>query len=561
MTGRAGLVAGIAIALSAMLVVGVSSAAPRVTQKPLVWFAPLPGNVTPHGGSKDFMALFTRKARWAKAARHVRIFKLYEGWILDDANVSRLRAIVADLRRRKIALAVEVGALPDDTCGAGVEGFVGREGMPAMARRIKAVGGTVKYVAFDEPFAFGSLYDGPNACRWPPEKVAEEVGAFVHGLRAYFPKVVAGDIEPLWSGLDPAVFESWMDTYQRVTGTRLPFFHLDVDFDRPGWTQEAHRLEDAARSRGIAFGFIYYGGYGRQTDAEWTGAAERRFVEYEAKEGIRPDQVIFQSWEDRPDRALPESRHGTFTWLINRYFRTRTNLTLQVAGLAAFGRLTDAKAQSLYGRSVELTATPLDGAGAYAEYTLTGTVPAGAVTADVGYRVNTECGCSGPADFTLYESRYRESGSPNRVPNPRFDAGLAGWGTWGDGEARLEPSDRGGQALHVTAGSGQVAAINSAAFPVDARARFTVAFAARVSPASVGSGYFDLVFLGPEQEVARTTVGFAAASIALGRRTTSRLGRFSAPLGSLPAGSYLVEAWFRGGSSLFPSYSAIRLAR
>jgi hypothetical protein len=88
--------------------------------------------------------------------------------------------------------------------------------------------------------------------------------------------------------------------------------------------------------------------------------------------------------------------------------------------------------------------------------------------------------------------------------------------------------------LHVTAGSGQVAAINSTAFPVDVRARFTVAFAARVSPASVGSGYFDLVFLGPEQEVARTTVKLAAASIALGRRTTSRLGRFAAPSGRCP---------------------------
>ena len=113
----------------------------------------------------------------------------------------------------------------------------------------------------------------------------------------------------------------------------------------------------------------------------------------------------------------------------------------------------------------------------------------------------------------------------------------------------------------MTAAPGQVAAINSSDFPVTPGARFTVTFAARVSPASKGSGYFDVVFLGPSQEVWRGTVNLAAAQIALGKPTTNAQGAFSAPLPSLPAGSYLVEAWFRGDAVRFPSYAAARITR
>ena len=119
---------------------------------------------------------------------------------------------------------------------------------------------------------------------------------------------------------------------------------------------------------------------------------------------------------------------------------------------------------------------PVSGQGLSFEYTLTGTVPAGATEADVGYRVNLECGCSGPADFVLYEVRYMEGDETvNRIPNPNFGQGYDGWGSWGDAVWNLEPSDVGeGRAQHVTATPGQGAAINSAKFPTTSGARFTV---------------------------------------------------------------------------------------
>ena len=562
---RAALLAVLALAL----VAGASSAAPTATPKPLVWFAPLPGNWPvgagdPNyawGGSTDYMGLFKPKAPWRKAASRVRIFKLYSDWMW-IMTPSQLRRLVSDLKRRHIELAVEVGALvATEECGQGVEGFAGSNDAARVAAGITRAGGTFKYVAFDEPFYFGSLYEGANACRWSPERVARDVAAYVSQMRRYFPNLVAGDIEPLVAGVSPQQYVDWMDTYRRVTGKRLPFFHLDLDFNRPDWPQATHYLENAAHTRAIPFGLIYYGGYGRETDAEWTAAAEQRFVAYEAMEGIRPDHVVFQSWEDRPDYVLPETKPGTFTWLINRYFRTRTKLTLQV-GDTAGGTLTDAGGRPLAGLLVELSATPLDGAGAYGEYTITGTVPAGAVSADVGYRVNTECGCSGAADFRLYESRYEEPGGPNRVPNARFDQGLDGWGPWGDGLAQLEPNGTGGQALHVTASSGQVAAINSSEFPVTPGARFTLTFTARVSPASTGSGYFDLVFLDSTHEVSRSTINLATAQVLVGAPKTNAQGAFAAPIAQpIPTGSYLIEAWFHGSSALFPSYAVARLSR
>ena len=82
---------------------------------------------------------------------------------------------------------------------------------------------------------------------------------------------------------------------------------------------------------------------------------------------------------------------------------------------------------------IAFTMRPLESPGLLFEYTLTGIVPARATEADVGYRVNLECDCSGPADFVLYEVRYTEGDeTTNRIPNPDFSQGYDGWGAWGD---------------------------------------------------------------------------------------------------------------------------------
>jgi hypothetical protein len=93
---------------------------------PLVWFAPL--EFAPaYSGSLDYFKLFPRRAPWQRAAKHVDIFKIYLALFRPEhPNVGALRPIVAGLKRRQIALAVEAGPLQASaTCGQGVEGFGG----------------------------------------------------------------------------------------------------------------------------------------------------------------------------------------------------------------------------------------------------------------------------------------------------------------------------------------------------------------------------------------------------------------------------------------------------
>lgn len=539
-----------------------SKASVHAQGRPTVWFAPLPDDpgMRPRG-SRDYMKLFRRGAPWRHAAAHVRVFKLYESWITNFATPSQLQRIVADLRRRKIALAVE--ALPltaTAECGNGVEGFAGPGELVRLVHAIKQVGGRINYVAFDEPFAFGHLYDGPNACRWSSDDVARKLAAYVRKLRRWFPSVVAGDIEPLWAGVGPEVLEGWLDTYARVTGKPLPSFDLDMDFSRLEWPNDTARLESFAHSRGVRFGFIYIGE--GASDREWSQTAEDRIFAYERKIGVRPDRRIFQSWLDRPDRVLPETRAGSFTWLIDRYFRPRPRLRLDLSANSAVARLTDRRGSPIAGKKIVLTGTPLDGSGVYGEYAASGTVPLGASRALVGLRMNFECGCSGPADLTLYEAAYREAEGANRVPNPRFDQGLDGWGAWGDGSFALEASERGGVALHVTAAPGQEAGLNSSDFAVTAGGRFDLQFGARVAPRSEGSGYFDLIFLGANGvELTRMRLRVGAASVKLGAPATDRNGRVAEPLAALRGGNFLVEAWFRGDNLWFPAYASTVVAR
>jgi len=542
------------------------------TQELSTWFAPLPPmpekEWRPYVGSLDFMELFTEDARWRSAAKHVKVFKLYGEWLRWYASDEELKQVVEYLNRHGIAIAFEGGPLvPTETCGKGVEGFNGPEEGLIIARRIKEAGGIVRFVALDEPFYMASIYSGPNACHWPAEKIAGQVASYIQALESIFPDVIVGDIEPLPPGsnadfpkADVDEYKKWIEAWRAVIGSYPFFFHLDVGFPRLDWPQACKELENFARERAIRFGIIYIGDYGDSTDEEWVKRAEERAVRYEVQAEGRPDDVIFQSWYDRPDYVLPEDSSTTFTHLINRYFRTRTLLSLNLSTTSsgsqeATGKLTDRSGAPIPGAVIELSVTPLDEPGLFAEYTLSGIVPDGATQADVGFRVNTECGSAGTSDFLLYEVRYIEGDeTANRVPNAQFSGGLDGWGFWGTGTARLEPSDRGtGRMLHVMAKPTEYAAINSAPFPVTPGRRFVVTFLARVSPVSIGSGYFDIVFLAPP-EVARKMILLEPPTVLLGSATTDRYGTFHFGLEGLPPDSLLLQAKFPGNDSHWPAY-------
>ena len=119
-----------------------------------------------------------------------------------------------------------------------------------IAQRVKQAGGTIHLIDMDEPFVFASLFDGPNACRWSAEKVAQGVYEYVKAMKEQFPEVIIGTSEPFWQGMKVEDLENYIEAYHQVSGSYFPFFHLDLDYSIAEWPQIAKELETYCRERG-----------------------------------------------------------------------------------------------------------------------------------------------------------------------------------------------------------------------------------------------------------------------------------------------------------------------
>ena len=366
---------------------------------PQTWFAPIPGwDDLTFTGAVDYRALFDVSASWPRVAGRTHVFKYWTQWIDRNhrgaATDAELRREVAALKARDIAIAVEFGPLVpgSDGCGIGVEGFMG--GVPvalAVIRRVAAAGGTVRYIALDEPLQGGTVYTGPNACGWTLEKTAQEVARFVRGVKAVYPSIVIGDIEP-WPAVSTELLGRWFDAYETAAGSPFPFLHLDVNWAvaPSDWSAQVHGIEADVRGHGSRFGLIYNGA-GEGTDAAWLGQAQANILDYELDDGGLPDDAIFQSWTDKPDRALPETGPNTFTHLIAEYTRRRTTATVTgtpatTGGtIAVSGGVRTLGGDPVGSGTVALTAIPRDGP--YQVLELRGTVPTGQLSC----RAASEC--------------------------------------------------------------------------------------------------------------------------------------------------------------------------
>jgi hypothetical protein len=345
------------------------------------------------------MKLFRQQAAWPNAARQVSVFKLYGEWVAHNATNAELRRAVSDLKRRKMSIAVETGPLlASPQCGQGVEGFAGGEGL-LTASRIKAAGGTLRYVAFDEPFYYATLYTGPNACRWDAQRVAQAVAAYIRGIRTVFPNVRFGDTEPLTTGADVERYKEWIDAYREATGLNLAFMHLDIQYGLPRWPQLTGDLEEFAQSRGVAFGVIYNGDGKDISDNDWLAKAQQRFQTYET-EGGHPNHAVLQSWNDKPDHVLPETQ-STFTNLILRYGRPRTRLVLAATEGKVAGRLL--AANPIEGAAIRLSVERLYQDSAYPS---TGKLATASAKTDAGGRFTAVL--SAPPDAAIV-ARYSGS--------------------------------------------------------------------------------------------------------------------------------------------------------
>ena len=538
--------------------------ATSATSGPHIWFAPFP--VIPaldFNGSIDYRALFGQDTAWESSAAAVAVFKFRPEWIdpqfgLADAELQRE---VAWLNTHDIAIGFDYEPLVDRGCTGG-EGFGGGvTGALEIIRRIEEAGGTVRLIAFDEPFAGGYLAAGPSACHWSIEQTARELVQFVDGVHAVYPSIVMGDIEP-WPIASTTMLAAWLDAYRSAAGSDLAFLHLDVDwrvFTSDEWAAQAHEVAVDVHRHGARFGIIYNGcdsGCDGQTDERWLGRAQRNVLDYELAGFGSPDDVIFQSWEDKPDRTLPETDASTFTHLVAAYLRTRTSMTVtsapQTDGVLVSGEVRTATGMPAAAAPVTVAAVPA--AGSYTTFELSGTVPDGQPSALVAIRTNTEGAGPGPADLRLYGIGYSESPEKvNRLPNPRFSNGPWGWD--GNAKADVVASDRGGgRMLRLRASPAKSVTMNSAPFPVTPGAAYRMWVAARVPEASINSTLIYLIFLGTDgAEVSRVALRLRPQPVALGSTTLGSDGRYYFLSKGLTAGRYSIVVDYDGDETEWPA--------
>ncbi|HAV78594.1 MAG TPA: hypothetical protein DCX53_14695, partial [Anaerolineae bacterium] len=312
----------------------------RLNQIPLYWFAPLPplsvNEGRPFIGSEDYMDLFTETAEWDHAVEYIQVFKLYGEWVAYQATDEELRIVLENIEQRGLAVAVEVGPLnPSPECGQNIEGFAGIEEGIHIANRIKNAGGTIHLIGMDEPYFYGHFYSGTNACRWSAEKIASEIDTYINEVRKIFPEVIIGDTEPLTGPADASAYRDWMDLFREVNGYDLAFIHMDIDWSRPGWSDEVKLIEEHGRKTGIPVGIIYTGNSFDKSDEDWLSAAGERVKKHEVANGGSPEHVLFQSWNDKPDFLLPDSEPFTFTGFINLYFTDKEKLGFLREGVGA----------------------------------------------------------------------------------------------------------------------------------------------------------------------------------------------------------------------------------
>lgn len=174
----------------------------------------------------------------------------------------------------------------------------------------------------DEPLFYGHYFDGGNACHWPISRVAEDAAQNMAQIRAVFPRVTVGDIEPPNAIQDPnwlAATRDWIESFRRAYGEPLAFFHDDMIWHIPV-TARTPQLVRLLRQENVRFGVIFNSEGQVRSDQEWLRSLEQNVREYRRAGLPEPDDIIFQSWKAFPTHVMPESDPGALTYAVNWYF-------------------------------------------------------------------------------------------------------------------------------------------------------------------------------------------------------------------------------------------------
>jgi len=288
-----------------------------------------PGKPERHGqhiwiGPNMAARLFVPGASWPSVQARTHVLKLYISDL--DRDPSSLASMAATLNQAHIAVAIESGGLRGWDCSGASVGNVDSD----FIQRLVRAGGAISFIALDEPFA-NSIASGaePN-CGYTVAQAAAELATEIHIMRAAFPGVEIGLIEPVpWYSVGsypsnsvtafgdlPQLLDTCLSVLARAH-ERIDFFHADAPYDYDqalpnGW-QKVVALEQAVRARGLRFGLIYNSEAGGTAgDEPFHDQALAALRAYQAAGG-NPDDLLLQSWYPYPDVMVPEDQANTFT--------------------------------------------------------------------------------------------------------------------------------------------------------------------------------------------------------------------------------------------------------
>src|SRR3954469_1646218 len=188
-----------------------------------VWFAPGPGTL-------DYLGLFEHPEQWARARQLTSVFKFYQQHTQTPAssivgpNTYDALARAGAFRTltqwgKKIAL--EVGAVKEFYCTPDARGMdEAAAATVASVRAVEAAGGTVSYLALDEPFLSGRA----PVCGGPAlEPTADRLAVYGRIVAQAAPNARVGLIEA-YPSFAPGAFESML-TLLAARGMKPAFLH------------------------------------------------------------------------------------------------------------------------------------------------------------------------------------------------------------------------------------------------------------------------------------------------------------------------------------------------
>jgi hypothetical protein len=225
-------------------------------------------------------------------------------------------------------IAIEAGSVKEFYCTADASGMnASIQNTLDSIRAVQQSGGTVSYIAMDEPFVSGRA----RVCGGPAlEPTADRVAQYVAAVTSAYPSTKVGLIEAY-----PFSSESAIETIVQLLSARgagPAFLHMDVDWHLSGpvaFQRDMAVLRSFCAAHNIPFGIIIVG-YNGDADALYavdvygiTTLIGKTFGSWSQM----PDHIIFQSWvvsatgQSITPTNLPEDRQYTHTQMLWDIYR------------------------------------------------------------------------------------------------------------------------------------------------------------------------------------------------------------------------------------------------